>query len=56
MVAGFQALTHHRSGKAMFECSSFVGFIDHLLPDAAGDIADQFYAMLTVPPAQKMAA
>ncbi|ABD89449.1 hypothetical protein RPC_3923 [Rhodopseudomonas palustris BisB18] len=56
MFARFQALTRHRSGKAMFEGSSFVGFVDHLLPDVARDIADEFYTMLTVPPAQKMAA
>lgn len=56
MFARFQALARASSGRAMFEGTSFVGKIDHLLPDVARDIADEFYMMLTAPLAQNIAA
>ncbi|RWC37997.1 MAG: hypothetical protein EOS28_31250 [Mesorhizobium sp.] len=49
MFKAYQSIARRIPGKSEFVGSSFVGSVDHLLPEAAHEIADAFFAMLYTP-------
>ncbi|MCP9230094.1 hypothetical protein NMG46_07515 [Mesorhizobium sp. LMG 17147] len=49
MFKTYQTIARRIPGKSLFSGSSFVGSVDHLLPELAVEIADTFFSMLYEP-------
>ncbi|MER8786191.1 hypothetical protein NKH60_34580 [Mesorhizobium sp. M1006] len=49
MFKTYQIIARRISVKSLFSGSSFVGSVDHLLPELAAEIADTFFSMLYEP-------